>query len=112
MIVVDVLFDGRAYYHGPYKEQARRVGARNGHLWCHMSSTGSLEELDTFAKRIGMRPAWRDGDHYDLTPGKRALAVKLGAVEITAEQAIELVRWKRYGADPPGWAQPVQPELL
>lgn len=95
---------------------ARAVGARTGHLWCHMTSTLTGEdgrkELDRLALRIGVRLSWRDGDHYDLTPRRRAAAVAAGAVQITTEQAVELTRAHRYGHPLPEWAQEVQPKLL
>lgn len=53
---------------------------------CHMTAD-TLEELHAFAARIGMRRSWfqehRICPHYDLTPGRREVAVRLGAVEET-----------------------------
>lgn len=42
------------------------------------------QELDDFARKIGLKPSWRHGDHYDLRASKRFLAVKHGAVEVDA----------------------------
>jgi hypothetical protein len=42
-----------------------------------------IDELHEFAERLGMRRRWfQDGSipHYDLSEGKRQLALKLGAV--------------------------------
>ena len=37
MIYVDALMQhGRQSYHGEGKSQAQRVGAKHGHLWCHL----------------------------------------------------------------------------
>lgn len=62
--------------------QARRVGQKHGHLWCHMWSD-DLEALHRMAAKIGMRRAWfqnRDGlPHYDLVPPRRAAAIRYGA---------------------------------
>jgi len=63
---------------------------------CHLSAD-TLDELHAFALRIGMRRGWFQNHpimpHYDLTPAKRAAAVKLGAREVTArEQARK--RWE------------------
>lgn len=73
-------------------KKARRVGERNGHQWCHMWSE-DVEALHVIAKKIGMKRAWFQDKpgfpHYDLTPGKRKLAVAAGAVEIS------LIEWKR-----------------
>jgi hypothetical protein len=75
---------------------------------CHMIAD-TLEELHDMAQRIGLRREWfqksRSGmPHYDVCQSKRALAVKLGAVEINRRQLVELVKkhrenaaWERYG---------------
>jgi hypothetical protein len=51
-------------------------------------------ELHAFAARIGLRRAWAQlrpqasAAHYDLTPRRRALAVQLGAVEVTSRELV------------------------
>lgn len=54
---------------------------------CHMTAD-SFDELHAFAARIGLKHSWFQADsslpHYDLTPGVRARAVRLGAIEISA----------------------------
>lgn len=81
--------------------RARRVGARNGHQWCHMTAD-TEEELDAMALKIGLKLAWKQhaGNpgrvHYDLTPSRRALAVKCGAVEETDDERFAR-RFKRKG---------------
>jgi len=54
--------------------------------WCHLLSDEGEEELHTFAKRIGLRRKWyqgqRDLPHYDLSPGFREKAVEAGAIEL------------------------------
>jgi hypothetical protein len=64
--------------------QAFRVGTRTGHKWCHMFAWPDDAELHVLAQRIGLKPEWvdrsRDGTiHYDLTPKKRAAAIRAGA---------------------------------
>lgn len=52
-----------------------------GSKWCHMWAD-SPEELERLAELMGLDPSWRQGgslDHYDLTPEKRELALRLGA---------------------------------
>lgn len=53
--------------------------------WCHCWTDGDIEELHAFAERIGLPRSWFQPhislNHYDLTPGKRALALRSGAVE-------------------------------
>lgn len=69
-------------YHGDHEAQAARVGSRNGHQWCHMfAPEESPQHLHAFAAKLGMKRQWFDKDHYDLTPKKRALAVRMGAIE-------------------------------
>lgn len=58
-----------------------------GTLWCHLLAD-DLDELHLFARRLSLERRWfqhppkASSPHYDLTPGKRAQAVALGAVEI------------------------------
>lgn len=60
--------------------------------WCggaHMLAS-NLDELHAMAEKLGLKRAWFQGTstfaHYDLTAGKRALAVKAGAVEIELDE--------------------------
>ncbi len=60
---------------------SRPFGYRKwSHLW---DSENDLEALHAFAAQIGLRRAWfqdkRPLPHYDVTPSKRALALRLGA---------------------------------
>jgi hypothetical protein len=55
--------------------------------WSHMVSTVSPEELHAMADKLGLKRSWFQSgsfDHYDITPPKRALALKLGAVGVSA----------------------------
>jgi hypothetical protein len=60
------------------------VARRNDGYWCHLTAD-TLEELHAFAAKLGMKREWFqdkvDRPHYDLTPGKRLQAIRLGAVE-------------------------------
>ncbi len=53
---------------------------------CHMIGD-SLEELHRMASQLGLKREWFQTrsalPHYDLTPNKRKLALRLGAKEIT-----------------------------
>ena len=97
MIYVDELMEyGPAFYRGEDAAQAQRVGEQNGHRWCHLFATESdCEELHDFAFQLGLRLSWFQGNHYDLTPGRRAKAVKLGAIEVTRRQAVAIRRAQR-----------------
>jgi len=55
------------------------------------------QELHRFAAAIGMRRSWfqtgRAGlPHYDLNPARRLAAVRLGATQLTREQAV--AKWR------------------
>lgn len=64
-------------------------------LWCHMVTDGSLEELHEFAARVGISPRRFQNHprhpHYDLMPSSRALAVALGAVEVSTAQMRRII---------------------
>lgn len=85
-VYVDSLFVGAAT-----DAQARRVGAKNGDRWCHLMAD-SLEELHEFARKIGLKRRWFQGDHYDLTPCRRIVAVRLGAQEVSSRKLVEIRR--------------------
>ena len=66
---------------------AQARGLRHTH-WCHLTAD-TEEELHAFAARLGLRRSWYQrkgpndvGWHYDVTPNKRAQAVRLGAREV------------------------------
>ena len=44
------------------------------------------KELHAMAGKIGVARRWYQGDHYDICLSKRALAISLGAVEVTMRQ--------------------------
>lgn len=70
--------------------------------WAHLTAD-TRAELHAFAARLGLRRAWFQNHatrwHYDLTPGKRVQAVRLGATEIDWRQmaAITLARQTQEG---------------
>ncbi len=66
-----------------------------GREWCHMLTDGDEQELHNFAKRLGLRRQWYQGDHYDVTRSKRALAIRYGAQAVTAREIVEIRRSKR-----------------
>ena len=64
---------------------------------CHLFAD-SLEELHKLAGKIGLKREWFQGariPHYDLTAGKRELAVRMGAVELTRDETVAL--WRKKG---------------
>lgn len=64
--------------------------------WSHLVSTVDETELHAFAARLGLRKEWaqlRPGAsaaHYDVVPTKRALALRLGAQEVTSRDLARL----------------------
>ena len=60
-----------------------------------MTSDGDDAELHAFAKKIGVdKGRFVNGsafDHYDLTPLKRAQAVKEGAIEVNYDTLREVM---------------------
>lgn len=109
MIIVDDLANVQGMYHGEQKAQAERVGARHGHRWCHLSSTPDdpdFSALHAFAVLIGLKRAWFQVDHYDLTPGRRALAVRHGAVEVTRMEMSMVTLYDRLGRERPSYGAP------
>jgi len=57
--------------------------------WCHMATDGNVEELHKMARRLGLYRAWFQSGrfpHYDLTPAKRRMALRLGAQEVDARE--------------------------
>lgn len=96
MIYVDPLFSWGGEYRGIDAAQAQRTGAKSGHRWCHLFSDepdAQFPALHAFAARLGLRRAWFQGDHYDLTPGRRVLAVAAGAREASRAEAVAI--WRR-----------------
>jgi hypothetical protein len=73
-------------------------------LWCHMVTDGELEELHEFAMRLGIHHhRFQDHPrhpHYDLLPASRALAVTLGAFEVTTSELARIVQQRSNGASP------------
>lgn len=74
--------------------------ARYGRMiMCHMIADSSRELL-TFAWRLGIHPKWiqhrgTPAEHFDISLGKRTLAVNLGAKEITRRELVEIIRDRR-----------------
>ena len=63
-----------------------------GRRWAHLVSDESYEELHSFGARLGLRPEWFQGDHYDVPEPVRAAAVELGAREVTSAELVRRLR--------------------
>jgi hypothetical protein len=81
-----------------YGDVARRRGLRSTQ-WAHLTAD-TPEELHDFAARLGLKRAWfQNADnyrwHYDVTPSKRAAALRAGAREIDRRGLAALMAARR-----------------
>ena len=58
---------------------------------CHLLADTDVE-LEAFARRLYLKPGWKHGDHYDLTPNKRRAAIAAGAIEVNAGALVRIRR--------------------
>ncbi|MDP2012864.1 MAG: DUF4031 domain-containing protein [Actinomycetota bacterium] len=61
-------------------------------LWCHLVSDTSLDELHSFAARLGIPERGFQGDHYDLPHDLRVQAIEHGAQEVSSREIILALR--------------------
>ncbi len=99
------------------------AAVRNGnHIvrgrWSHLMAD-TTDELRGFATQLGLHPSWiqKPGtvlEHFDVTAGKRARAIELGAIEIGYGEGAQLTACRRAGVpfdvyqlrrDPTGFAR-------
>lgn len=65
-----------------------------GKVWCHLVAD-SLDELHTFAARLGLRRSWfqsRNYPHYDVTMSVRERALQMGALDADRETIVGCCR--------------------
>lgn len=55
-------------------------------ILCHMIADTDAE-LRAMADQIGLGQKWHQVDHFDICLAKRAIAIRLGAIEVTKRQA-------------------------
>jgi len=63
-----------------------------GRRWAHLISDESYDELHRFARHLGLRREWFQGDHYDIPAHVRAAALVLGAVPVDSRQLVRRLR--------------------
>ena len=63
-----------------------------GRLWCHLVSDTSIDELQKFARRLGIPDRAFQGDHYDLTDELRDCAIAEGARHVTSRELVVALR--------------------
>jgi len=73
--------------------------AYRGMIMCHMMAD-STDELVAMATRIGVNSKWiqKPGtayEHFDISLGKRKLAVSAGAVEVTRKELVRKMILRR-----------------
>lgn len=73
-------------------------------MMCHMMAD-TEEELHAMAERLGLRREWFQAKHgktphYDVSTGKRELAVAAGALEVDREACVALMKRLRAEAAP------------
>jgi hypothetical protein len=63
-----------------------------GRRWAHLVSDESYDELHRFARVLGLRPEWFQGDHYDIPADVRDEAIALGAFPVDARVLVRRLR--------------------
>ncbi len=66
--------------------------AAHGHVWSHLVSDTSLEELHAFAARLGIPARGFEGDHYDVPEVRYAAVVAAGARPTDAKDLVRRLR--------------------
>lgn len=98
-----------------YVDELLKHGGSASFQWehsCHLYAD-SLDELHAFAAGLELKRQWFQDKagfpHYDLTVGKRSMAVKRGAQEKDRYHAVNFSRAQR---GLPAIENPAQPSLL
>lgn len=73
--------------------------AKYGHMiMCHMMAD-TKEELLAMADKIGVERRWIQDNgrrvHFDISLGKRKLAVANGAIEVTTKEMLQILGGKK-----------------
>jgi Protein of unknown function (DUF4031) len=63
----------------------------HGHLWSHLISDQSYEELHGFAARIGIPRRGFERDHYDVIAERYGAAVAEGAQPVSSREIVALL---------------------
>jgi hypothetical protein len=62
-----------------------------GRTFCHLMADSS-QELEAFARRLGIPQAWKHNDHYDIVAAKRQWVIRNGARPVKPEALVEIRR--------------------
>lgn len=68
--------------------------------YCHLTADTEIELHEFAINKLNLKRSWFQYDsripHYDLTSGKRAMAVRQGAVELNrTEMAVLIRKWRQ-----------------
>ena len=67
-------------------------------IMCHMIAD-TLDELHEMADRIGVNRKWFQNNslhpHYDISLGKKMMAIEFGARQIDSKELIKIIQEKR-----------------
>ncbi|MGI5195988.1 DUF4031 domain-containing protein [Streptomyces sp. CA-288835] len=63
----------------------------HGHLWSHLISDVSFDELHLFAAELGVPSRAFERDHYDIPSHRYAECVRAGAVEVSSREVVRLL---------------------
>jgi hypothetical protein len=63
-----------------------------GHLWSHLASDASYDELHAFARSLGIPERGFDRDHYDVPAERYDDVVAAGAVPVSSRELIARLR--------------------
>jgi len=78
-------------YVDPLMDHGWRLGPS-----CHLfADPGNMDALHAFALRVGLQRRWFQDHwrmpHYDLTASRRAVAVRLGAKELSRRETVSVM---------------------
>lgn len=65
---------------------------RHGHVWGHLVSDSSLEELHRFAATAGLPERGFDLDHYDVPAERYDALISLGAELVDTRELVRRLR--------------------
>ncbi len=63
----------------------------HGHLWSHLVSDVSYEELHSFAGELGVPRRAFERDHYDIPSHRYGDVVAAGAMEVSSREVVRLL---------------------
>lgn len=72
--------------------RGRLYVGRSRTLKCSHMIADTDAELHAMAEALGLRRAWFQGDHYDVSLAKRKEAIALGAKPVTMRELVRLLR--------------------